>query len=138
MNARSGEPRDIQLCSDVQPLFVMDLVAKLQRPVRKTAVAATTVYADPVLLRLVLENLLDNTETAAELAVIAEPTAVWFRVADQGAGIPHAQRERVFDEHVRASLAFCRATVEAFGGRIWIEDNAPRGAVFCFLLPTGN
>jgi hypothetical protein len=123
---------------DVQPLFVTDLVAKLGRRVKATAIAATTVYADPVLLGLVLENLLDNTETAAELAVIAEPTAVLFRLADHGAGIPHAQREAVFHERVRASLAFCRATVEAFGGRIWIEDNAPSGAVFCFLLPTGN
>ena len=123
---------------DVQPLFVTDLLAALERPVVATAVAATTVYADPLVLRRVLEHLVDNTETPAELAVIAEPTAVLFRVADRGAGIPHAQRDRVFDEPVRASLAFCRAAVEAFGGRIWIEDNAPTGAVFCFLLPTGN
>jgi signal transduction histidine kinase len=122
----------------VEPLFVTDLVATLERPLTATSVAATTVYADPLVLRRVLEHLLDNTETPAELAVIAEPTAVLFRIGDRGAGIPHAQRETVFDARVRASLAFCRSAVEAFGGRIWIEDNAPSGAVFCFLLPTGN
>jgi signal transduction histidine kinase len=122
---------------DVQPLFT-DLVARLARPVKATAVAATTVYADPLVLRRVLEHLVDNIETPAELAVIEEPTAVLFRIGGRGTGIPHALRETVFDERVRASLAFCRAAVEAFGGRIWIEDNAPSGAVFCFLLPTGN
>lgn len=123
---------------DVQPLFVTELVAMLQGRVTPTAVAATTVYADPVVLRRVLEHLLDNAATPAELAVIAEPTGVLFRIADRGAGIPTALRDAVFDERVRASLAFCRAAVEALGGRIWIEDNAPSGAVYCFLLPTGN
>jgi len=123
---------------DVQPLFVTELVAGLQRRVTATAIAATTVYADAIVLRRVLEHLVDNTETPAELAVIAEPTAVLFRIGDRGAGIPTAQREAVFDQRVRASLAFCRTAVEAFGGRIWIEDNAPSGAVYCFLLPTGN
>lgn len=106
--------------------------------VTPTAVAAATVYANPVVLRRVLEQLVENTETHAELVVIAEPTAVLFRIADRGPGIPTAQRDAVFDERIRASLAFCRTAVEAFGGRIWIEDNAPTGAVYCFLLPTGN
>jgi two-component system, OmpR family, sensor kinase len=133
------DPPSMELRSvEAQPLVVTDLVATLERPIKATAVAATTVYADPLVLRRVLEHLVDNTETPAELAVIAEPTAVLFRIADRGAGIPHAQRETVFDARVRTSLAFCRAAVEAFGGRIWIEDNAPSGAVFCFLLPTGN
>ena len=30
-------------------------------------------------------------------------------------------------------LAFCKAAVEAHGGRIWIEDAAP-GAMFCIRL----
>jgi len=119
-------------------MVTTELVATLQRAVTTTALASTTVYADPSVLRSVLEHLVDNAETPAELAVIAEPTAVLFRVADRGAGIPHAERETVFDARVRASLAYCRAAVEAFGGRIWIEDNAPSGAVYCFLLPTGN
>lgn len=123
---------------EVQPLVTTELVAAVQRPMTATAVDATTVYANADVLRRVLEHLVDNTETPAELAVIAEPTAVLFRIADRGAGIPHAQRDKVFDERVRASLAYCRTAVEAFGGRIWIEDNAPSGAVFCFLLPTGN
>ena len=123
---------------EVQPLVTTDLIAAVQRPIAATMIDATTVYANTEILRSVLEHLVDNAETPAELAVIAEPTAVLFRIADRGAGIPHAERESVFDARVRASLAYCRAAVEAFGGRIWIEDNAPTGAVYCFLLPTGN
>ncbi|HEY6036264.1 MAG TPA: ATP-binding protein [Kofleriaceae bacterium] len=123
---------------EVQSLVTTELVAAVQRPITATAIDATTIYANAEVLRSVLEHLVDNAETPAELAVIAEPTAVLFRIADRGAGIPHAQRESVFDERVRAGLAYCRAAVEAFGGRIWIEDNAPTGAVYCFLLPTGN
>ena len=123
---------------EVQPLVTTDLIAAVQRPIAATMIDATTVYANPEILRSVLEHLVDNAETPAELAVIAEPTAVLFRIADRGAGIPHTERESVFDARVRAGLAYCRAAVEAFGGRIWIEDNAPTGAVYCFLLPTGN
>jgi len=123
---------------DLQALDVGEVVARIQRPMTATKIAHTVVYADPAVLCDVLEHLVDNTATPAELAVIAEPTAVLFRVSDRGPGIPTADREVVFDARAGASLAFCRRAVEAFGGRIWIEDNAPRGAVFCFLLPTGN
>lgn len=119
---------------DLQPLHVGDVIARVQRPVKATAVAPAIVYADLGVLCGILEHLVDNTATPAELAVIAEPTGVLFRVSDRGPGIPTSQRDAVFD----AQLAFCRRAVEWFGGRIWIEDNAPRGAVFCFLLPTGN
>jgi len=123
---------------ELRALVTTDLIAAVQRPVTATAVAATTVYANAEVLRTVLEHLVDNTETPAELAVIAEPTAVLFRIADRGTGIPHDQRDAVFDAKVRTSLAYCRSAVEAFGGRIWIDDNAPSGAVSGFLLPTGN
>ena len=32
-------------------------------------------------------------------------------------------------------LALCRSIVTAHGGRIWVEDNTPHGAVFSFTLP---
>jgi K+-sensing histidine kinase KdpD len=126
-SGRSSSPMPL----DLQPVHVGDVIARVQRPMTATADAQTIVYADPAVLCGILEHLVDNTATPAELAVIAEPTAVLFRISDRGPGIPTLEREGVLDANVRAA-------VEAFGGRLWIEDNAPRGAVFCFLLPTGN
>lgn len=67
-------------------------------------------------------------------------------VLDMGPGIPEEDREKVFDRFAQLGgrrrgaglgLAFCRLTVQAHGGRIWIEDNpAGQGSAFVFTLPT--
>jgi signal transduction histidine kinase len=33
-------------------------------------------------------------------------------------------------------LSVCRTIIEAHGGRIWVERNAPQGSIFRFTLPT--
>jgi signal transduction histidine kinase len=114
--------------------------------------------ADRDLLRRVLDNLLDNSfkytppggRIALEFA-LPEAGSVEIRVRDEGPGIPEAMRERIFDKYFRLDrdafvhgrvsrglgLVFCRAAVEAHGGRIWVEDNAPKGTTFCLRLPLG-
>ena len=69
-------------------------------------------------------------------------------VADTGNGIPDGEKEKVFDKFYcgnhkiadnRRSLGLglylCKAIVEAHGGRIWVENRQPHGAVFRFTLP---
>jgi signal transduction histidine kinase len=112
-------------------------------------------YADPELLRRVLQNLVDNAlrhSPPGEPVRLDADTAdgvVRFRVRDSGPGIPPALRERVFDKYIRVGgsregaasvgkglgLAFCRIAVEAHGGRIWVDDNQPRGSVFTVQIP---
>jgi signal transduction histidine kinase len=70
---------------------------------------------------------------------------VALRVVDEGPGVPEAMRQEVFDKYRRLDdggavghglgLAFCRIAVEAHGGRIWVEPNAPTGAAFVIELP---
>jgi len=73
---------------------------------------------------------------------------VRLRVADSGIGIPDAEKQRVFDafyqvdssstRHVGGTglgLSIVKRLVEGHGGRIWIEDNRPSGAVFVIDLP---
>jgi signal transduction histidine kinase len=65
-------------------------------------------------------------------------------VADQGPGVPAAEREAVFDRFVRfdtggragLGLAIAKTFVEAHGERIWVEDVPGGGSRFVFTLPT--
>ncbi|AUX25630.1 uncharacterized protein SOCEGT47_061790 [Sorangium cellulosum] len=120
----------------------------------REAVEAPAVQADPDLLRRTIENLLENAilhapvGTAVTVSAVKDGAEVELRVADSGRGLPPEMRARVFERFVQLDadaqaaqragrglgLAFCKMAVEAHGGRIWVEDNAP-GAVFCVRLP---
>jgi signal transduction histidine kinase len=101
-----------------------------------------------------LSNLLGNaikyTPANGEVRVTAQASGpeVLLSVADTGAGIPVAERERVFERYVHGrqkgsvglGLFIARGLVAAHGGRIWIEDAHPdradgRGTRVCFTLP---
>jgi signal transduction histidine kinase len=112
-------------------------------------VAAEAAELDRDLVHRVLANLIDNAirhapeQSTVTVSVRPSTRGLELRVADQGPGVPEAQRASVFDRFVTKSdsqtsrglgLAFCRVAVEAHGGRIWIEDAAP-GAVFAIELP---
>jgi two-component system sensor histidine kinase KdpD len=109
-------------------------------------------YADSVLMEQVLVNLLDNaakySPAGGEIHVSAraDAKAINISVADRGPGVPHDQRERIFEKFVRGQqaagkpgvglgLAICRAIMAAHDGRIWLDDRAGGGAVFTLSLP---
>ena len=109
-------------------------------------------YADSVLMEQVLVNLLDNaakhSPAGGEIHVSAraDAKAIIISVADRGPGVPHDQREKVFEKFVRGrqaagklgvglGLAICRAIMAAHDGRIWLDDRAGGGAVFSLSLP---
>lgn len=68
-----------------------------------------------------------------------------FYVRDNGSGIDPAHREQVFEVFRRlrtdvpgtgVGLALVRRTVEAHGGRVWVESEGEgKGATFWFTLP---
>lgn len=71
------------------------------------------------------------------------------KIADQGPGIPADQQEKVFSRfyQIAAShsqpgsgigLHIVNQYVKMHGGRVWIEDNKPHGAVFCFNIPVSD
>ena len=110
------------------------------------------VQADPLWIRKVLCNLLDN---AAKYSPEGEPitiaaeqyeTGVHISVADRGIGIDAMEQAMIFDKFYRSKsqlqrvpgtgmgLAICRAILEAHGGSITVTSQLGRGSVFTFSL----
>ena len=106
-------------------------------------------------LKHVMNNLLSNalkfTENAGKVIVSTrkiDDNLVEVRVADSGIGIPENMKNKLFNKFVQMEnkpnrkekgtglgLVIAKGIVEAHGGKIWVEDNQPKGAVFLFTLP---
>lgn len=109
------------------------------------------VMGDPVRLRQVLLNLLDNAVkfTASGAVTLAVSRAagdgVRFRVHDTGIGIDPAVQELIFEPFVQADssttrrfggsglgLAICRHLVTIMGGQLTVESTPGQGSTFQF------
>jgi signal transduction histidine kinase len=114
------------------------------------------VRAEFSLITSLFQNLLSNAikfrgdEPPRIVISVQRQDGFWqFSVADNGIGIEPEYADRIFvifqRLHDRASysgtgigLAMCRKIVEYYGGRIWLETTASRGATFCFTLPASE
>ena len=79
----------------------------------------------------------------------AQAGILWITVADEGPGVPDAEKPRIFDRFYQTTagrsvrergvglgLAICREIVRSQGGAIWLADNpAGPGSVMNVLLP---
>ncbi|MFF2727031.1 sensor histidine kinase [Streptomyces sp. NPDC058008] len=103
-------------------------------------------------LARVAGNLLDNAERHADRAVAvsvrAERGDVLVEVTDDGAGVPEAQRERIFERFVRLDeargrdeggaglgLAIARDVAARHGGTLTVDAAPGGGARFTLRLP---
>ena len=132
-----------------------------------------TLWADGERLRQVLLNLMENAikftspagtvRVTAKLSSLAaasgadegglvllgaQRTAVEFRVADTGIGIPASERQRVFDAFYQVAssstreqggtglgLSIVKRLVEGHDGAVHVEANEPHGTVFVVAIP---
>jgi signal transduction histidine kinase len=117
--------------------------------------ALPTVRADEGGLLQVIQNLLGNalkyrSDADPRIHVSARRQGPeWvFSLTDNGIGMERSDTETVFDLFRDANgpangsggigLAICRATLERFGGRIWVESRPGAGSTFYFALPAGT
>jgi signal transduction histidine kinase len=118
------------------------------------SVEVPPIYGERVQLMQVMLNLIMNGVEALSaadhprtLTITSRPSArdeVHICVADTGAGVDAVSMDRVFDSFFTTKatgmgmgLSICRSIIAAHGGRIWLEPNAPHGAIFQFTLPVG-
>ncbi len=100
--------------------------------------------------RQVLEHLLENevkySPEGGSVSVGASRLdgEVQIYVTDDGAGIPEAEWESVFDAYVRTAtrprgsgigLYAARRLMNAMGGRVWLESNGYGGSRFMVAVP---
>jgi signal transduction histidine kinase len=117
----------------------------------------TEVTGDARIIQRVLVNLAFNalkhnphgTRVVLDAHARLETGEVVFTCADNGRGLSPAALTSLFeefgeredanhDDSTGLGLAFCKAAVEAHGGRIWCESLEGRGATFTFTLPLWN
>jgi len=116
------------------------------------------VWADPLLLRQVLQNLFSNifkyvpkqTKVQVEISQVTPSSPVCLSIQDSGPGIPPEELPLLFEKFVRLKrdlagsrpgmglgLYICKQFVEAMKGRIWAESSgrSGEGCRFCLTLP---
>lgn len=127
------------------------LAAQLKVSINVEASAGTLhASTDALHLERVLFNLLDNAlrhappETTILVQLVEEKHAFYFRIVDEGEGVPDELRELIFEKNVQGDavrgqsglgLYFCRIAVEGWGGQIGYLPGSHGGACFWFTLP---
>jgi len=113
-----------------------------------------TAYFDPVLVKLAVENLLDNAIRytkkggAVEISIKKKDNYLRFEIKDQGVGIPDKDQQFIFQKFFRSENALRRQTqgsglglyiskmiIDKSGGKIWFESKENKGTTFYFIIP---
>jgi signal transduction histidine kinase len=98
------------------------------------------IRGDQELLTQLLANLVENASrhtpkgTRIEVSLAATPAGARLTVADDGPGVPPAERKRIFDrfhrldratDGVGLGLSLVKAIADLHGAQIRVDDNAP-------------
>jgi len=112
------------------------------------------VYADPELVRRILNNLISNainfTPLNGKITILAEEAEeeIKITISDTGIGISTADQKNLFKKFSMIAknanqqgkgcglgLAITKGLVEAQKGKIWVDSNLGKGSSFYFTLP---
>lgn len=115
------------------------------------------VHCDPVLMRIAIQNLIQNAikfvapETIPEIKIeaIVKNSKVHLSISDNGIGIPEENQEQIFGVFKKLhtaeqypgtgiGLAMVKKIVERLKCEITVESEVGRGTKFVLILPKGK
>ncbi len=104
-----------------------------------------------MIIKEVFVNLLSNAlkysgpDTNIEVITKENHRNCYIEVRDEGSGIEDKYKESIFERFTRGDkqgvrgsglgLAIVKSIVEMHNGKVWVEDNIPRGSIFKVILP---
>ncbi len=114
------------------------------------------VWADPALIRIVIQNFLNNAvqyignkKGLVEIELKKKNSKfITFSIKDNGVGIPKEQQSRIFQKFFRADnvlkhrtvgtglgLFISKAIIKSCKGKVWFKSKEDVGTTFYFTLP---
>lgn len=123
------------------------------RPVQIEIEPNIELSGDALLLKLMISNLLENANKYSGkgkpvFVSLQKNSSIQLQVKDEGAGIPDAEKEAVFQKFYRIGneqtrttkgtglgLYICKKIAAMHSAFIQVTDNAPQGAVFTVQFP---
>ncbi len=123
-----------------------DMDIRLHLPAKELIVFADRSYLTRVLNNLfknAIQAIPDHHQGIIEMKVeLQNGEKVLASIADNGTGIPHEIREKVFTPNFSTKnsgtglgLAICKSIIEGFSGRIWFQTETDKGTTFFVELP---
>jgi signal transduction histidine kinase len=146
LRSRTGRLEGKDVALDAVTAEVAAAFADLGPGVEFASSGTVTIHADPALMKLMIQNLVDNAvkfsrPDSKPVVVTLESgeDQVVVRVADDGIGIPAGSEEQIFDPFVKLDRArghrvgygiglnLCQRIVQLHGGTIRLLPREPRG-----------
>jgi len=112
------------------------------------------IFVDSFWLEQVIENLLDNAiryikgKGEVEIKIYSAPQKVYFKIQDNGVGIPKEEQKYIFQKFFRSrnileyqtegvglGLYITKRILELMGGKIDFSSQENKGSTFWFTLP---
>ena len=149
--------------SNMQLIDLSDLIQKLihsfqerfeYRKLITTITPSVFIQAEPLLIQLLVNNLLDNAHkystitSSISVLLISHENYIQLMIKDEGVGIPIEERGKIFekfyrigDESTRTTkgtglgLYLCKKISEFHHATIFVHANTPNGSIFNINFP---